>query len=412
MLTPYTEQPASGSHPQDPSYFQSETGHSMPPPDMNTIAHQSLPTTTGLALPQGQVYPPAEPSMIATPTYPQSAPSQPNPPTVSPEIKKRQPRGSKSASRRPLAQSQDTQTMNPRPSSTTSWMAANTSAAPSVVDRENTASPIYTQATANRQRLPTSADRMQNNSPRLHTSATHQQQVPSPQQPAHAVPAIQSQSRKSPFPGHQRTSSRQGRGSQSRTPNAEQAMNRGYRPPPPQTQSTNDLNVSASYSNHAQGSNTSNNPTYESLSNTHTTRATSATHGGYEYSRATPTSTSTLNPATTSTANQWPSSSQSSQARSYDTRYSSNSYSQTRNMAQPAASAHNFDMRSAVQAQSMPAASKIKQQTYSQYPSQMQAHQQQPAQKTGGQQMNHNPEWYGFNNGNNNSFTSANHGWM
>jgi len=414
MLTPYTEQPAAGSHTQDPSYFQSESGLSMPPPDMNTMSHQPLPATSGLALPQGQPYSHVEPSVDTTPVYQQTGPLQPTPQTASPKSKKRQPRGSGSASRRPLAQSQPAQPVNPpTPSSSTSWMAANTSA-PSSTARENTVSPIYAQSNANQQRPRVPKDRMQNNSPRVHNSSTtHQQQVPSPQQPAHVVAAMQSQSRKSPFPGHQRAASRQGRSSQSRTPNAEQAMNRGYRPPPSQTQPTNFMNVSASSSNHAQASNLSSNPTYEPLSPRNALPTTS-THSSYDYSRTAQTSSSAMNPAITSTANQWPTSTQSSQARSYDNRpgnYGSNSYSQTRNMTQPAASVHNFDMRSAIQPQTKSSASDIKQQTYSQYPSQLQAHQQ-PAQQADSHHMNQNPEWYGFNSGNTNSFTSANPGWM
>ena len=346
MLSSSTEQPAPGSHPQDPSYFQSETGPWVPLPDMNTISPQSFPMTMGLAL--------------------------------------------------------------PRPST-----AANDSTS-SVAARENTASPISAQVTTNQQQPHASANGIQNQSPYLHTRTTNQQQVPPPRLPVSAITARHDQSWKSPFQGHQRTASQQGPSSQSQSPNAEPAMNRGYRPPPMQTRPTNDIKMSANYSNHAEGSNASSDLTYESLSSARSIQTISSTHSDYNDSRTAQTSSSTLNSAITSTANQWPTTYESNQERFYDNRplnYSGNSYSQTRSLMQPALYVHNFKMPCVVQPQPKSAISEVKQQAYSQYPLPLHL-QQQSVQQTSSNRMNHNYEWYDFNNGNANSFTPANHGWM
>lgn len=432
MLTPYTEQPISNPQPSDTGYFHTDAELSMPQADLHHLMNPS-----GLNLPQGQIYNNPDQSMNMASMYQQPSLSAAKPAKESPKVNKRQLRASNSRSRQPVPQPQDTHTMDPRASSTT-WMTTGAST-PSIIARDNTASPVHPQPNSlHQQRSRPSVDRVQTNSPHLQNSTAQAQRVPSPQQPAQLLAAMQTQNRKSPFPSHQRAASRQGRSSQSRTPNAEQSMNSGYRLPQAQNQPPDDLNAPTNYANNAHGNLSGNAPNnlssrggYEALSHSHAAPTASASHTSYDYGRNAQAENSSLNPAATSTADQWQSTSQNRQTRSYDrpgVPYDNNTYNaQPHNLAQPSLSLQNFDMRGA--AQRKPAGSKgTKQpQTYSQYQpqpqpqpqaqaqaqthAQPQPHHQQP-QQGGNQHLNQNQEWYGFNNGTSNSFSAANHGWL
>ena len=399
MLTPHAERTTVSTADTQPSiadhgYFQADTGLSMPQPDLSHLSQLGLNTAPGLALPQAQMYNAPEPNVNMPSVYPESGLQTTSSQSVSPKLNMRQPRGSDNAN-------------------SAAW--TNTSAvAPSAVARDNTASPVYPPPPAPSQQRTRQSGRMQANSPHLNNSATaHNQPSQLSQQPAQMLAAMQTQGRESPFPVQQRTSSRTSRSSQNRTPNADA---RGYRPPPPQNQpATSDLGVSASYNGHSTNSGTASSGL--STRGTYSTPATSTSQHAYDYNRS--------SQQTSTSANQWPSTAQNQQGqqtRSYETRppsYSNtkNAYAQSRNATQPAVSAQGFDMRAAAQAK--PANSRAgKQQTYSQYPSQSQTqttqtHHQSSQAAANNQHLNQNSaDWYGFNGGDNNSFTSANHGWL
>lgn len=433
MLTPQNEPPTvtaadTQSSIADHSYFHSDHGLSMPQPDLSHLSQSALNTTPGLALPQAPMYNAPQYDVNMSSVYQQPGLQTTGTQNVASKPSKRQPRGSNSANRRSHAQQQNAQTMDPGASSA-SWMTTGTTM-PSAIPRDSTASPSYPQPpTANQQR-PRQSDQMRVNSPHLHNNTTvHGQQTPSPTQSAQMLAAMQKQGRESPFPVRQRSASRTGRNSQNRTPNADA---RGYRPPPPQSQSAANDGVSATYNNQMHGSgagtNANANPTGLSSRAAYPDPDTSTSQNPYNYNRASqPAATSSLNQTSASSTNQWASNSQSQQgqqSRPYENRplsYSNNNnntYSQSRNVAQPSLSVQNFDMRAAAQAKNQSA--HVAKQAYSQYSAQSQPqsqaahhHDPQPSQAANNHHLNHDgTDWYGFNNSGSNSLTSANQGWL
>lgn len=415
MLTPHAERTAASTADTQPSiadhgYFQTDTGLSMPQPDLSHLSQPALNTAPGLALPQAQMFSAPEPNVNMSSVYPQSGSQTTSSQSVSPKLNKRQPRGANNANRRGQAQPQDSQTIDPRASSA-AW-AATGAVAPSTIARDNTASPVYPPPPAPSQHRTRQSDRIQANSPHLNSSVmAHSQQAQPSQQPAQMLAAMQTQGRESPFPVPQRTSSRTSRSSQNRTPNADA---RGYRPAPPQNQpAVSDLGVSTSQNSH--GTNAGANTSGLSTRGAYSTPATSSQHA-YDYNRN--------SQQTSTSANQWPATAQTQQGqqtRSYETRPPSygnnnNAYAQSRNATQPPVSAQGFDMRPAAQAK--PANPRAGKQTYSQYPSQTQpqttqSHHQSSQAAASNQHLNQNSaDWYGFNGGTNNSFTSANPEWL
>jgi hypothetical protein len=77
MLTPHAERTAASTADTQPSiadhgYFQTDTGLSMPQPDLSHLSQPALSTAPGLALPQAQMYNAPEPNANMSSVYPQS----------------------------------------------------------------------------------------------------------------------------------------------------------------------------------------------------------------------------------------------------------------------------------------------------------------------------------------------------
>lgn len=448
------------AHSLQPSYFPSSSRLSIPHADPSHVSHQALSTASGLALPHGNMHHPPEPQTTSNSTMSMQADVS----TTQADQLKKQNRVSgasgdtpqRSLPSHPASSSvtQDSSQYLNSAASSASWMVDNAAQSSTSI---SAVSPTLThQAVRNSQRprqpgqlIPTDSPQLRDNlaQPVVNdTQVTMRQAQPAQQSPS-LVAAMHAQARTPPFhgTGHQRTNSRQGHRAQTRTPNADQSVARGYRSPAAHHQSMSDSIVSRTqandlvassmnYNNYgrnhgansAANDHSSNRITYESYTQQQSTAPSASSLLAYDYSRTPATTMSMSNPAATAVSNsyntttpagtnQW-SGSQSRAPRTYDTTATFNTSSSRSQQTQSStsnqassATLHNFNMRGSTQLkrQTPPANSSMskKPNNYSQYSLLSQ-------QLTNDQQMNNNPAWYGFSGNNSGSFASSHNAWI